>query len=78
MSVAGSMDEPYPNAVTSKHTDKGIVKFPVNVHSVLVEHSEMSGQTRLIAKQNEVVLSFILDDTDCRHLAELLSKGLRE
>jgi len=73
MSVIGSANEPYPHAVKAKHTDNGIVKFPVNVHSLLVERSQTSGYTRVIAKQNDTVLSFVLDDDDCAHLAELLT-----
>jgi len=72
MSVIGSANEPYPNAVKAKRTDNGIVKFPVNVHSLLVER-QTSGYTRVIAKQNDTILSFVLDDDDCEHLAALLT-----
>jgi len=72
MSVLGSIDEPYPHAIKAQRIEKGIVKFPVNVHSLLIERGEDSGYTRVIAKQNDTVLSFVLDDEDCRHLAELL------
>jgi hypothetical protein len=75
MPVEGSIIvEPYPHAVKAKHLDKGIVKFPVNVHSLLVERSKTNGHTRVTAKQNDTVLSFVLDDDDCRHLAELLTR----
>jgi hypothetical protein len=74
MPVEGSIVEPYPHAVKAKHLDKGIVKFPVNVHSLLIERGQASGYTRLIAKQNDTVLSFVLDDDDCRHLADLLTR----
>jgi hypothetical protein len=73
MPVEGSTIEPYPHAVKAKHTDNGIVKFPVNVHSLLVERSQSSGYTRVIAKQNDTVLSFVLDDEDCQHLVALLT-----
>lgn len=32
----------------------------------------MTGYTRIVAKQNDVTLAFVLDDEDCRHLAALL------
>jgi hypothetical protein len=73
MPVEGSTIEPYPHAMKAKHTDNGIVKFPVNVHSLRVERSQASGYTRVIAKQNAVELSFVLDDDDCQHLAALLT-----
>jgi hypothetical protein len=73
MPVEGSIGEPYPHAIKAKRTDNGIVKFPVNVHSLLIERSQSSGYTRVIAKQNELVLSFVLDDDDCQHLAALLT-----
>jgi hypothetical protein len=79
MSVAGSIGEPYPHAVKAQHTDTGIVKFPVNVHSLRVERSDNNGYTRVIAKQNDLTLSFVSDDDDCRHLAELRTqKELRK
>jgi hypothetical protein len=74
MSVAGSINEPYPHAIKAKHTEQGIVKFPVNLQALQVERSETSDYTRVIATQNDVALSFILDDDDCRHLAELLTR----
>lgn len=74
MSVIGSVNEPYPHAVKAELIENGIVKFPVNVHSLLVERSHSSGYTRVIAKQNDTVLSFVLDDDDCKHLAALLTR----
>ncbi len=71
--VEGSINETYPNAVKSKHIDNGIMKFPVNVHFLLVERSQISGYTRVIAKQSEMVLSFVLDRDDCAHLTALLT-----
>jgi hypothetical protein len=72
MSVTGSaITEPYPHAIKAQHTDNGIVEFPVNVHSLLAER-QSSGYTRVVAKQNDTVLSFVLDDEDCQHLAALL------
>jgi len=72
MSVTGSaIAEPYPHAIKAQHIDNGIVKFPVNVHSLLVER-QSSGYTRVVAKQNDTVLSFVVDDEDCQHLAALL------
>jgi hypothetical protein len=45
MSETGSTAiEPYPHAVKAKHTDNGIVKFPVNVHGIYIEKSALSGQ----------------------------------
>lgn len=73
MSVIGSVNEPYPHAIKAERIENGIVKFPVNVHSLLVERSQSSGYTRVIAKQNDTVLSFVLDDDDCQHLAALLT-----
>lgn len=64
--------EPYPHAVKAKHIEDGIVKFPTNIHSIRVERSGMTGYTRIVAKQNDVTLAFVIDDDDCRHLAALL------
>ncbi len=73
MSVAGSIGEPYPHAIKAQHTENGLVKFPVNVHSLRVERSgDDSGYTRIVARKNDLSLSFLLDDDDCRHLAALL------
>jgi hypothetical protein len=74
MSLAGSTIEPYPHAIKAEHTPTGLVKFPVNVHSLQVERSDTSGHVRVVAKQNDITLSFLLDDDDCRHLAALLTK----
>jgi hypothetical protein len=68
-----SINEPYPNAVKAKHIDTGIVKFPVNVHSLRVERSAITGHTVITAKQNDITLSFVLDDDDCQHLVALLT-----
>lgn len=70
--VIGSGIEPYPHAVKAKHVDHGIVKFPVNVHGIWVDRSEMSGQVTLKVRQNDVILQFVLDQDDCEHLARLL------
>ena len=72
--TTGSTKEPYANAIKALHAERGLVKFPVNVHSLLVERSQISGYTSVIAKQNDISLRFLLDDDDCRYLAELLTK----
>jgi hypothetical protein len=72
MSEIGSTIEPYPHAIKAKHTDNGIVKFPVNVHGIYIEKSELSGYTTITAKQNDMVLRFVIDEDACRHLAKLL------
>jgi hypothetical protein len=51
----------------------GIVKFPPNVHSIRIERSDTTGYTRLVAKQNDTVLSFMLDKDDCLYIAGLLT-----
>jgi hypothetical protein len=66
--------EPYPHAVKAKHLEDGIVKFPVNVHSLRIERSAVDGgYVQLIAKQNDICLRFVLDEEDCRYLATLLA-----
>jgi len=73
MSVTGSaIAELYPHAIKAEDIANGIVKFPVNVHSLLVER-QSSGYTHVVAKHNDTVLSFVLDDEDCQHLAALLT-----
>ena len=72
MSLTGSAIEPYPHAVKAKHTDNGIVKFPVNVHGIYVEKSAETGYTTITAKQNDVILRLVIDEDACRHLARLL------
>jgi hypothetical protein len=67
------MNEPYPHAVKARLLDTGIVKFPVNVHSITVEKNKLSGYTTVTAKQNDLVLHFVIDEDACRHLAALLT-----
>jgi len=71
MVIGSAIVEPYPHAIKAEHIANGVVKFPVNVHSLLIER-QGSGYTRIVAKQNDVVLSFVLDDDDCQHLAAIL------
>jgi hypothetical protein len=49
----------------------GVVKFPPNVHGIYVE-PQASGYVRIVARQNEQELAFVLDAAACRHLASLL------
>jgi len=72
MSVTDSI-ELYPHSDKAKHLDNGIVKFPVNVHGIFVEKSKGSGYATITAKQNDVVLRFVIDEDACRHLAALLT-----
>ena len=44
-----------------------------DVHSIRIERSDTTGYTRLIAKQNDTVLSFMLDEDDCLYIAGLLT-----
>ena len=74
--VTGSINEPYPHAIKAEHIDNGIVKFPVNVHSLLVER-QTSGYVRVIAKQNDTVLSFVLDNAIAVILRNYLCGTLR-
>jgi hypothetical protein len=71
MSATDSI-EPYPHADKARHLDNGIVKFPVNVHGIYVEKSKVSGYTTITAKQNDLVLRFVIDEDACQHLAVLL------
>ncbi len=66
--------EPYPHAVRWMQGEIGLVKFPVNVHAIRVEHSSVSGYTTVTAQQNDVALRFILTEADCQHLAALLTR----
>jgi len=70
MSATGS-DIEYNSKTTRLPT--GIVKFPPNIHSIHVEHSDVTGYTTIIAKQNAITLTFVLDDDACLHLAGLLA-----
>jgi len=67
------MNEPYPHAVKARLLDTGIVKFPVNVHSITEKKSKLSGYTTITATQNDLVLRFVIDEDACRHLAALLT-----
>jgi len=67
-----------PADIKAKHLDDGIVKFPPNIQSLRVDYSAISGYTQITARQNDVSLLFVLDDDDCRHLAALLTKNLRD
>ena len=58
------------------HLESGLVKFPPNVHGIYVEPQD-SGDVRLCVRQNDVQLSFVLDETDCKHLAALLLRNNR-
>jgi hypothetical protein len=74
MSETGSTAiEPYPYAYKAKCLDNGIVKFPVNVHGIYVEKSALTGNTTITAKQNDLVMRFVIDEDACRHLARLLN-----
>jgi CRP-like cAMP-binding protein len=65
------MNDSPPEKVKAKHLDRGLVKFPPNIQAIYVEQEE-TGLTRLIVRQNELRLSFVLDADDCAHLARLL------
>ena len=67
------MNEPYPHAVKAKLLDTGIVRFPVNIHSITIEKSALSGYTTITVEQNATTLYFVIDDDACRHLARLLN-----
>jgi len=66
------MAEPYPNEFKPLLVERGIVKFPVNIHGIYVEKRD-DGFTILTAKQNDVKLEFVIDDDACGHLAALLT-----
>jgi hypothetical protein len=53
-----------------RHAETGLTRFPPNVEQLSVEHE--STRTRLVARRNDVVLRFPLQEGDCRHLAALL------
>ncbi len=61
-------------AVRTEHLENGVVKFPPNIHGIYVERGKATGYTRIVARHNDVSLTFVLDDSDCRHLAALLSR----
>ena len=65
-----------PPSGKSSHLEHGLVKFPPNVHGIYVEPQE-TGDVRLTVRQNEVRLSFVLDEGDCKHLASLLLREVR-
>lgn len=66
------MDEIYPRNAKALHTETGIVKFPSNIHGIYVEPGA-TGSKVLTVRQNDVRLSFVLEEEDCRHLAALLT-----
>jgi hypothetical protein len=63
------MDTPYYSAKV-EHLKNGIVKFPPNVQGIYID-DHPSGKT-LTVRHNDIRLSFVLEDDDCRHLAALL------
>jgi hypothetical protein len=73
MSLMGSNEISLPSPGKAKHLDDGIVKFPPNVHSLRVQFCVETGNTQITAKQNGVILTFVIEDDDCRHLARLLT-----
>jgi hypothetical protein len=70
MSLTGSDIEFTPKA---KRLEDGIVKFPPNIHSIRINHSDETGHTTLNARQNNVTLTFVLNEEDCLYLAALLT-----
>lgn len=65
------MDSPQ-QIIATTHLPNGIVQFPPNVHGIYIEHQQ-NGRKRLVLRQNDVRLSFVLDGAACRHLAALLT-----
>jgi hypothetical protein len=63
-----------PPESTATLLDNGVVKFPPNVHGIYVE-PQASGTVHLVVRQNDQRLSFVLDASACRHLADLLIRG---
>ncbi len=65
------MPDPHSDDIAITLLEKGIVKFPPNVHGIYVE-PQASGYVRIVARQNDRRLTFVLDAAACRHLAALL------
>ena len=54
------------------HALEGMTRYPPNVEQLSIEHGPTC--TWLVARRNEVVLRFPLRETDCLHLATLLTR----
>jgi hypothetical protein len=59
---------------TFTHGESGLTRFPPNIEQLSIERENL--RTWLIARRNEVILRFPLEDRDCQHLADLLLKCL--
>lgn len=58
------------------HAEQGLTRFPPNVEQIAIRRE--SAVTWLVARRNDVELRFPLKHEDCKHLADLLTKGERE
>lgn len=67
---------PTPTIAEFSHAESGMTRFPPNVEAITIER----GPTRwwLIARRNDVVLRFPLNEDDRRFLARLILGDLQD
>ncbi len=58
------------------HAERGMTRFPPNVEQITIEKE--TSMVWLIARRNDTILRFPLQEADCRHLSKLLVQALGE